>query len=136
MSRLLPEGVAKLARAGRRRPVAEPRARQFERSRRAELPEGVPSAGSGIPLFFSGMKPEHGYPVGSCAAKRGKPAEIVFKGQATQPALPPTQAADERAPSERGSVAEPPGEAKRGMLCRHSSIASRSPNAAPRGAKA
>jgi len=87
ISRLLPEGVAKLARAGRRRPVAEPRARQFERSRRAELPEGVPSAGSGIPLFFGGMKPEHGYPVGSCARKAGQAGGAVYlKGR--RPSLP------------------------------------------------
>jgi len=53
-----------------------------------------------------GLSPEHGSPGGSCAAKRGKPAGLRNKGQATKPALPPTQAANERAPSERASEAE------------------------------
>jgi len=53
-----------------------------------------------------GLKSEQAYPEGSCPALRGKPAGLRIKGQATKPALPPTQAANERAPSERGSEAE------------------------------
>ena len=59
-------------------------------------------------------KPEYAYPGGICAAKRGKPAWLHVKGQAAQPDQPSTQAADERAPSERGSEAEAcPERAKR-----------------------
>jgi len=104
MSWLLPEGVAKLASAGwriRRRRMSPEHANLSEaegqncrkdRRRRKRKP--------------AGLKPEKAYPEGSCPALRGKPAGLRIEGQATQPALPPTQAANERAPSERGSEAE------------------------------
>ena len=51
-------------------------------------------------------EPEYAYSGGIYDAMRGKPAWLRVERQATQPALPPTQAADERAPSERCSEAE------------------------------
>jgi len=43
---------------------------------------------------------------GTVSGDRSSQCTYTSKGQATQPALPPTQAANERAPSERGSEAE------------------------------
>ncbi len=90
MSWLLPEGVAKLASAGRRirrrrmspehanLSEAEGQNCRKDRRRRERKP--------------AGLKPEQAYPEGSCPALRGKPAGLRIEGQATQPARPPTQA--------------------------------------------
>jgi len=107
MSWRLPEGEAKLASAGRRirrrrmspehanLSEAEGQSCQKDWRRRERKP--------------AGLKPEQANPFGSCpvgASQRGQASGGCIEGQATQPALPPTQAANERAPSERGSEAE------------------------------
>jgi len=67
--------------------VAEVRARQFERSRRAELPKGLAAQGAEARRAEARASQSFWQ-----LPRRGKPAGIAFEGQATKPARLPTQA--------------------------------------------
>jgi len=66
----------------------EPRARQFERSRRAELPKGL--AAQGAEARRAEARASQTF--WQMPRKAGQASGDCIEGQATQPARPPTQA--------------------------------------------